>query len=173
MMMPDEGMLSKTFRQISSGAHGDPRPCETRLTPVSIPVFEWNAANCVEGVMKPILRPWPVLGAAALLLTGCLVEERPYGRRHVVVRETVVASAPAPGTEIIVREAAPAPRTEVVMVSPGPAYVWVPGYWAWHNRWVWEGGHWALPPRPGAVWVPHRYVFRGGVHVYVHGGWRF
>ncbi len=112
--------------------------------------------------------------ALALVLTGCIVEERGYGRRHVVVRETVVVPAPgpAPGTEVVVTQAPPPVIVEQVVVRPGPAYLWVPGYYAWNGRWVWERGHWVLPPRRGAVWVPHRYVYRGGVHVYVHGGWR-
>lgn len=89
-----------------------------------------------------------------------------------MVRETVVAG-PVVGTEVIVTQAPPPPRNEVVVVSPGPAYVWIPGAWVWQGRWVWEGGRWSVPPRPGGVWVSHRYVYRGGTHVYVHGGWRY
>ncbi len=105
---------------------------------------------------------------SSLFFSGCVVERHP--RRHVVVYE------PAPvvvGTEVIVQEPPPPPRREVIIARPGPAHVWVPGVWVWQGRWVWEAGHWALPPKAGAVWVPHRYVLRGGVHVYVHGGWRF
>jgi len=50
--------------------------------------------------------------------------------------------------------------------------VWIPGVWVWHGRWVWETGRWSLPPRRGAVWVPHHYVYRNGVHIWVQGGWR-
>jgi len=107
--------------------------------------------------------------AGAFLASGCVVRER------VVYRQPpaqVVATEPA-GTEVTVTEAPPPPIVETVAVSPGPAFVWIDGVWAWHGRWVWEGGHWAHPPRPGAVWVPHRYEYRNGVHVFVRGGWRY
>jgi hypothetical protein len=104
------------------------------------------------------------LAAAGVLLTsGCVVRER-----------TVYRSAPAAvGTEVTVTEAPPAPLVETVTIAPGPGFVWVGGGWVWRNHWVWERGHWAHPPRPGAVWVAHRYEYRNGVHVFIRGGWRF
>ena len=55
---------------------------------------------------------------------------------------------------------------EVQSVVPGPGYVWVEGFWEWHDRWVWQPGHWARPPHQGALWV------RGN---WEHGqrGWRW
>ncbi len=36
--------------------------------------------------------------------------------------------------------------------------VWIAGHHEWVNgAWVWVGGYYAYPPRPGAVWVPARY----------------
>ena len=111
--------------------------------------------------------------ASSLFLTGCVVEER-HPRRAVIVRPAVVVATPVIGTEVIVKTAPPRVRTEVVIARPSPAHVWIAGAWVWSSSaWVWEKGRWELPPKPHAVWVPHRYVFRGGVHVYVHGGWRF
>jgi hypothetical protein len=109
-----------------------------------------------------------------LLVGGCVTRERVVYRQRggrVVRTETITTAAPV-GSEIIVREAPPAPIVETVVVSPGPGFVWVSGGWMWHDRWVWERGHWDRPPRVGVVWVPHRYVYRGGVHVFVRGGWR-
>jgi hypothetical protein len=37
---------------------------------------------------------------------------------------------------------------------------------------VWEGGHWARPPYRVVEWMPHRYAYRNGVHVFIRGGWR-
>ncbi len=71
-----------------------------------------------------------------------------------------------------VADGPPAPQTETVVVAPGPGYVWVPGNWEWHGRWVWVGGFWAVPPHPAAVWV-EGYWSRGpyGWHR-VPGYWR-
>ncbi|MGD0969670.1 MAG: hypothetical protein ABR949_15465 [Candidatus Aquilonibacter sp.] len=33
------------------------------------------------------------------------------------------------------------------------------------------GGGWQRPPRYGAVWIPGRYVNRGGYYVWVPGHW--
>lgn len=77
------------------------------------------------------------------------------------------------GTEVRVVGPPPPVVKEVIIARPGPNYVWVPGNWYWEGRWVWHKGHWAIPPRVGAVWVPHRCEVRGGVHVFIHGGWRF
>jgi len=58
----------------------------------------------------------------------------------------------------VVGEAPPPPPAETVIVAPGPGYVWVPGAWEWHGRWVWVGGFWAVPPHPAAVWVDGYWV---------------
>jgi uncharacterized membrane protein len=47
----------------------------------------------------------------------------------------------------------PAPQTEAAIAASGPGYIWVPGEWQWHGRWVWLSGYWAWPPHPSAVWV--------------------
>jgi hypothetical protein len=111
--------------------------------------------------------------ASSLLVSGCVVRERvvyrpppPPPAPVVVVPEPVVAG------EIFVTAAPPPPIVEQVTVSPGPAFVWIGGNWVWHGKWMWERGHWARPPHPGAVWVPHRYVYRNGRHVFINGGWR-
>lgn len=102
--------------------------------------------------------------ASTLLVSGCVVRETRY-------RDGTVATTTS--SEVVVESAPPAPIVEVETVSPGPEFVWVGGVWGWHgSRWEWERGHWDRPPHRGAVWVPHRYVYRGGRHVYVRGGWR-
>jgi hypothetical protein len=65
----------------------------------------------------------------------------------------------------------------VVVEHPGPpphpGYVWIQGYHRWDGgRYVWVPGRYEMPPRPHAVWVPHRWVHRHGGWVMVEGHWR-
>lgn len=115
--------------------------------------------------MKTLFSLTLAVCAAALLTSGCVYRER-------VVYRQPPPGAPAIDQEVVVNEAPPPDVVETVTVSPGPGFIWVGGYWGWHGHWVWAPGHWARPPYRGAVWVPHRYVYRNGVHVYVRGGWR-
>lgn len=76
-------------------------------------------------------------------------------------------------SQVVVRIGPPRPIVEERLVAPGAGYVWQPGYHRWDgNRYVWNGGVWAQPPRPRAVWVPHRWVRRHGAWVMVEGHWR-
>ncbi len=85
----------------------------------------------------------------------------------------VMAAGTAMNAQVVVRVGPPAPIVETRPVAPGPGYVWTPGYHRWDgNRYVWAPGAYVLPPRPHAVWVPHRYVRRGGGYVLVEGHWR-
>lgn len=117
---------------------------------------------------EPIHQVLLGLVGVSLLATGCVVRERvAYSSPPAYGDQTVV------GTEIYATEAPPAPITEVVTESPDPTFVWIGGVWVWGGgSWRWETGHWARPPHLGARWVPHRYVMRGGRHVWVRGGWR-
>jgi len=81
------------------------------------------------------------------------------------VREVVVRTPPPP----------PAAQYEVIPVQPGPAYVWVPGHWAWRGPergYVWVPGRWAVPETPGYVWVPGHWAQRQDGYVWVEGHWR-
>lgn len=113
--------------------------------------------------VSSFLKTMLLLPAASFLLASCVYHERG------------VYSEPAPpaaGTEIVVNDAPPPPVVEEVTISPGPEFVWVGGFWVWRGHWVWEHGHWARPPRAGAVWITPRYIYRDGRHIYIHGGWR-
>ncbi len=107
-----------------------------------------------------------LLLAGTFLATGCVYRER------VVYRQPGAPPAGPVGAEVVVTEAPPPLIVETMTVSPGPHYVWIGGSWLWRNHWVWQRGHWERPPRPGVVWVPHHYEYRGGVHVFIRGGWR-
>lgn len=100
--------------------------------------------------------------SGAGLVTGCMHE-------RVIQPPAVVSSGRA---EIEVTEPPPAPIAESIMISPGAGYVWIPGAWDWRgNAWVWEKGRWVIPPEPGSYWVPHRYEYRNGKHMFIPGGW--
>jgi hypothetical protein len=41
---------------------------------------------------------------------------------------------------------------------PYPGAVWIGGHHEWTNgAWIWVGGFYGYPPRPGAYWVRARY----------------
>jgi len=112
-----------------------------------------------------------LIAGTSLLATGCVVREVRY--QSPPPPAYVVQPAPGPvGAEVEVGGPPPAPIVETVTVAPDPAFIWVGGYWAWNGRWVWSPGHWDRPPYRGARWYGPRYVYRGGHHVWVRGGWR-
>ena len=99
-----------------------------------------------------------VVGTASL--TGCAMHR-------------AVVEQPAADQEVVVNEPPPQPMVENMTMTPGPGFVWVQGAWSWRGQWVWDQGHWAHPPQPGAVWVAPRYEKRGDKHVFIRGGWRY
>lgn len=100
-----------------------------------------------------------VMLVCTLVTAGCAVTEQPS---RVVVREE----------PLLVREAPPPDREEVIVEAPSPRHVWVKGYWTWHDGWVWQPGHWSLPPYGGAQWVPGHWRQRPYGWVWVSGHWR-
>jgi hypothetical protein len=75
--------------------------------------------------------------------------------------------------QLVVRIGPPAPIVERRPPPPDRGFVWIDGYQRWDGqRYVWVGGHWDRPPRPGAVWVPHRWVHRHGGWAMAEGHWR-
>lgn len=74
---------------------------------------------------------------------------------------------------VFVRVGPPAPVVEHYGRPPHPGYAWIAGYQRWDGgRYVWVPGYWTRPPRPHAVWVPHRWVHRHRGWVLVQGHWR-
>jgi hypothetical protein len=69
--------------------------------------------------------------------------------------------------------APPPMRREGRPRSPGPEYVWVPGNWAWNDRWIWVEGEWVVPPRDGAVWQSGYWTRSRRGYVWVQGRWRY
>ena len=66
--------------------------------------------------------------------------------------------------------APPAPRVEVVPAAR-PGFIWAPGYWAWRgHEHVWIRGRW-IRERAGLHWVPDAWVAAGPRWHYVPGHW--
>jgi WXXGXW repeat (2 copies) len=85
----------------------------------------------------------------------------------------VLGLGSACAAEVFVQVAPPRPIVEARVAAPGPGYVWIGGYHRWNGTaYGWVPGRWELPPRPRAVWVPHRWVRRHGGWVFVEGRWR-
>jgi len=81
---------------------------------------------------------------------------------------------PVPGA-VVISEAPPPARIEQVTPAPGPNFVWVGGHWAWKGhwrRWVWERGHWILPPYAASVWVAGHWSQSPTGWVWIEGQWR-
>jgi hypothetical protein len=92
--------------------------------------------------------------AAALLLTGCVVEAS-------VSASSGVAVAGPP----------PEPVHESRPPQPNAQAVWVAGYWHWTGmQYTWIPGHWEQAP-PGAQWRAPKYSIREGTYFYEPGTW--
>ncbi len=123
-----------------------------------------------------LLMPVLAVATAATFLSGCVVRETRY--RYASPPPDMYAQPPPPppgggAVEIEVNAPPPPPPApDVITVSPGPEFLWIPGVWMWEGRWVWHGGHYGHRPRAGVRWYGPHYVYRGGRHIYIGGGWR-
>jgi hypothetical protein len=52
----------------------------------------------------------------------------------------------------------PPPQAETIPNAPSDDHVWIPGHWIPQvGGYLWKAGYWALPPHPGAKWVPDKW----------------
>ena len=108
-----------------------------------------------------------MLALGMIAMAGC------HNDRTVVVKHRPVAIEPPPEGVIIVHEAPPPVIVERYPPSPGPEYLLIGGYWHWTSqRYVWQPGHWAIPPRSHEVWLPPRYENHGRDYHYTPGRWQ-
>ena len=107
------------------------------------------------------------------LSSADIIDLRDAGVTDKVVNSMINTASVAPPTATVIQQAPPVPPTETIVVSPGSGYVWVNGEYTWSGMaWVWVGGHWAVPPHPGAVWIVGRsWHDRYGWH-HERGYWR-
>ena len=90
-----------------------------------------------------------------LWAAGCASLWEPAPQKVV---PTVVVPPP-PGVDITwMPVTPPAPLPEKIPDPPSDEYVWIPGHWIWRGQYyLWRPGRWAIPPRPGAKWVPDKW----------------
>jgi len=83
---------------------------------------------------------------------------------------TVLPVSAEAAVNIDVRIAPPAPRI-VVVPAPRPGYVWAPGYWRYRgHRHVWVDGYW-IRERPGYRWEPDHWEAVGPAYRFHRGHW--
>jgi hypothetical protein len=88
----------------------------------------------------------------------------------ILASATLSAGALAAPVYVDVRVAPPPSRTEVIPAAR-PGYLWVPGYWDWRGRrHVWVGGTW-VRARPGYAYANPAWVEDGGRWRLNRGGW--
>ncbi|HJZ87397.1 MAG TPA: hypothetical protein VKN99_19620 [Polyangia bacterium] len=107
--------------------------------------------------MKSLLiRAFALFGMITLI--SCYAQVRPVG---------------PPVAEVEVELAPPPQQVEAVPAPPYGGAVWIEGYWHWSGvRYIWIGGHYERP-RPGWIWVPHRWARAPRGHWRYHAGyWR-
>jgi len=84
----------------------------------------------------------------------------------------VAVPSPVGGSSIVVMQAPPAAQQEVPSPRPSSSHTWLPGYWTWkNNQYQWMAGHWEVPPRAGAVFVPPRWQPEGSSWRFYEGYW--
>jgi len=84
----------------------------------------------------------------------------------------VAVPSPVGASSIVVMQAPPAAQQEVPTPRPTANHVWVAGYWTWKsNQYQWMAGHWEVPPRAGAVFVPPRWQPEGTSWRFYEGYW--
>jgi hypothetical protein len=85
-----------------------------------------------------------------------------------------IAAMPSPvgASSVVVMQAPPVAQQEIPTARPTRDHVWVAGYWTWrHDHYEWLAGHWEIPPRSGAVWVPPRWQPEGSSWRFYEGYW--
>lgn len=84
----------------------------------------------------------------------------------------VPVPSPVGASSVVVMQAPPQAQQEVPSARPSRDHVWVPGYWSWrYSRYEWQAGHWEIPPRAGAVWMPPRWQPEGTSWRFYEGYW--
>lgn len=114
--------------------------------------------------------PAPPTGAATAVYST--PTSTVYTAPAPAIGTTVAVPSPVGGSSIVVMQAPPAAQQEVPTPRPSRDHVWVAGYWSWKSdHYQWLAGHWEIPPRVGAVWVPPRWQPEGTSWRFYEGYW--
>ena len=142
--------------------------------------------------VRPSAVPFPRLlsalfaCAAFAVMPGCFSSDTapggPAATRIQVLNETpsphriVVdpGQTPPAACVVVVNQPPPPTKKEEKPKRPAKGSVWLDGSWRYYSgHYVWEPGHWELPPRPHAVYEQPRWLVRHGNHMFVEGYWHF
>jgi len=86
-----------------------------------------------------------------------------------------VYGAPRRRSRVVYQDSPPPPPPKVAeTVSPSPAAnaVWIPGFWDYTgSSYIWNTGHWEIPPPVARQYVSPHWENRGGTYVWVRGYW--
>ena len=77
--------------------------------------------------------------------------------------------------QIVVSIRPPRPRGVVIVrpPRPSPAHVWVSEEWTpAGGTYAYHAGYWAVPPRPGAIWIAGHWRNTRGGSIWIAGHWR-
>ena len=126
-------------------------------------------ASHVVSAPPPLPPATPAAPAATVYTTPA-----PVAAATAVTTPTGTYAVPSPvgASSVVVMQAPPQAQREVPTARPSRDHVWVAGYWAWRNdRYEWTAGHWEIPPRAGAVWIPPRWQPEGTSWRFYEGYW--
>jgi len=83
----------------------------------------------------------------------------------------LVCNAYTGSAQVFVTVRPPLPHYERV-VAPSPRHIWIDEEWEPRGgAYVFVGGHWAMPPYEGAIWVPGRWRHGPRGEYWVRGRW--
>jgi len=111
-------------------------------------------------VLKALI--WASIGMAGLGLMGC----------YFVGGGPGVYVGPEEPAYVEVGVAPPPLIVEQRPLPPSALHIWIDGYWHWNGRYVWERGHWGVPPRGHATWIAPRYERHDHGYRYAPGHWK-
>ena len=147
-----------SFSHVTATPRATPRGARWRLGALGLAAA---LAGCTTVIEQPVavgpLAP-PVVAAPTVVEPGPVVS---------VYVEPPLVQAPA----VLVPWAPPPLLVQAPPPAPFADAVWVGGYWAWQERWVWSAGYWDRPPHLGYSWCEPYYEHRGGAVVFVNGFW--
>ena len=79
----------------------------------------------------------------------------------------------AADAQIFVKIRPEEPVIRVRPISPSRAHIWVDGEYVWRGgRYVYTDGYWAMPPRPGFIWIRGHWKETRRGWKWVPGHWR-
>lgn len=85
---------------------------------------------------------------------------------------TAVSNAPTVAPAPIVDKPLTPAANDTPGDQPTPQHAWIPGHWRWsEGAYVWESGHWEIPPAPTVVWHAPEWRQQGSGYVLREGFW--